>query len=258
MITLDTSNSPLLRIKVIGEVTRDEVRRFYPEFHKALDSAGRAGLLVDLEEFTDVSAGAMLEDVLHEMGLLGELSKMPRCALITDNRVMAGLVRYLNPIVPRMQVRAFGAKERAEAEAWAGDLTEKPRKPETPGLRMLESGDDDVLAFELDGYMDDDQIEALVRPFRERLDKGGKFNALVRLKHFGGFDPELLFDKSLIGMKWDAVQALDRYAIVTDSGWVRPFVGFARLVSRVDIRIFPMAEEAEAWAWVKEPMSETA
>ncbi|MGR3320677.1 MAG: SpoIIAA family protein [Pseudooceanicola sp.] len=251
MLTLDTTGAPLLRITVTGEITREGIRDFYKEFEAALDRYDRVGLLIDMRGFTDIGAGALLEDILGELKLLDDLHRMPRAAVVTGNRTIAGLIGYVAPLVPRMHMRAFTPDAMEEAEAWAGDLP--PPRKERPGLRRIESGSDDVLAFELDGYLDDDQMDEIVRPFRARLDRGGRFNALVRLKHFGGFDPEILFDRSLIGMKWDAVRALNRYAVVTDATWVRPFVGFAKLVSNVDIRIFPMAEEAAAWDWVREP-----
>ena len=81
MLTLDTSDTPLLRITAGGEVTREEVRRFYEEFEAALDIAGRAGLLVDLSGFEDIEPRAMLEDMVKEFGLLDDLARMPRCAV---------------------------------------------------------------------------------------------------------------------------------------------------------------------------------
>lgn len=252
MIDFDTTDKPLFRITITGDITRDEVRAFYDRFKPALDDADRVGLVVDMTGFGDISAGAMLEDVIEEFGLLDDLSKMPRAALVTGNRTLAGMVRYLNPIIPKMEARAFAPSEIKEAEDWARDLPEpKTRKP---GLSVIDTGHPDVLAFELDGYMDDDDMDVVVKPFRDRIDQGGKFNALARMKRFAGFDPEILFDRALLGMKWDAIRALHRYAIVTDQQWVRPFTGIARLVSNVEIRIFPMAEEAAAWEWVKEPV----
>ena len=252
MIHFDTSHSPLFYVTVKGDIDRDQVRAFYAEFKPALDAAGRAGLVVDLTGFDDITRGAMLEDVVEEFSLFSDLSKLPRAALVTGNRTLGGLVRYLNPIIPRMEMRSFAPDEITAAAEWAGDLPET--KPQKPGLSMIDSGHPDVLAFELDGYMDDDDLDIVVAPFRERIDKGGKFNALARMKHFAGFDPEILFDRALLGMKWDAIRALHRYAVVTDHQWVRPFVGLSRLVSNVDIRIFPLSQEQAAWDWVKEPV----
>lgn len=252
MIHFDQSHAPLFHVTIKGDITRDEVRAFYRAFKPALDKAGRVGLVIDLTGFGDISAGAMLEDMLEELGLLGDLAKMPRAALVTGNRTLAGLVRYLNPIVPKTEIRSFEPAEISEAAKWAADLPDTDNR--RPGLSVIDSGHPDVLAFELDGYMDDDDMDVIVRPFRERIDRGGKFNALARLKHFAGFDPEILVDRALIGMKWDAVRALHRYAIVTDHQWVRPVAGFARMISKVDIRIFPMSQEAAAWDWVKEPV----
>lgn len=252
MIDFDKSNPPLFQVTVKGDISRDEVRSFYAEFKPALDDAGRVGLLVDLSEFGDVSPGAMLEDLMEEMGLLDDLEKMPRAALITGNRTIAGMIRYLNPIVPKMEMRVFTPTEISQAEVWAGDLPEpKSRKP---GLSLIDSGHPDVLAFELDGYMDDDDMEIIIGPFQARIEKGGKFNALARMKRFAGFDPEILFDRAFLGMKWDAIRVMHRYAIVTDHQWVRPFAGMARLVSKLDVKIFPLAQEQAAWDWVKEPL----
>ncbi|WP_336041565.1 STAS/SEC14 domain-containing protein [Pseudooceanicola nanhaiensis] len=259
MLTLDTSDTPLLRITAGGEVTREEVRRFYEEFEAALDIAGRAGLLVDLSGFEDIEPRAMLEDMVKEFGLLDDLARMPRCAVVTGNRTIAGMIRYTAPLIPRMDMQAFPPEEGAAAEAWARDLPPpRPGRKDLPGLTMLDSGSPDVLAFEVEGYIDDDHIDRITAPFRARLEQGGRFNALARIKRFGGFDPEILFDKSLLGMKWDAVHALHRYAVVTDSGWVGPFAGIARMVSDVEVKVFPTSAEETAWAWVKEPIPKEA
>ncbi|MGR3453716.1 STAS/SEC14 domain-containing protein [Pseudooceanicola sp.] len=259
MLTLDTSDTPLLRITVSGEVTREDVRLFYKQLDEALDIAGRAGLLVDLTGFGDIERNALLEDVVQEFGLLDDLAKMPRCAVVTGNRTIAGMIRYTAPLIPRMDMQAFAPEDAAAAEAWARDIPPpKANRKHLPGLTMLDSGSPDVLAFEVEGYIDDDHIERITAPFRARLEQGGRFNALARIKRFGGVDPEILFDKSLLGMKWDAVHALHRYAVVTDSGWVGPFVGIARMVSDVDVKIFPTAAEDAAWAWVREPIPQDA
>lgn len=252
MIHFDTSHAPLFHITIKGDIDRDQVRDFYKQFKPALDEAGRVGLVVDMTGFEDITPGAMLEDVIEELGLLDDLSKMPRAALVTGNRMLAGMVRYINPVIPRMEVRSFAPEDMSAAAEWAADLPEKAAR--TPGLRLLDSGHPDVLAFELNGYMDDDDVDVIVKPFRDRIDQGGKFNALARLTHFAGFDPEILFDRALLGMKWDAIRALHRYAIVTDHVWVRPVAGFARMISKVEIEIFPLAREAEAWDWVREPV----
>lgn len=252
MIHFDTSQAPLFHVTVRGDIDRDQVRAFYREFKPALDTAGRPGLVVDLTGFDDITAGAMLEDVVEEFSLLDDLAKMPRTAVVTGNRTLAGLLRYLNPIIPRMELRSFTPDEITEAATWAADLPETA--PHRPGLSMIDSGHPDVLAFELDGYMDDDDIEIITRPFRDRIDRGGKFNALARLKHFAGFDPEILFDRALLGMKSDAIRALHRYAIVTDQTWVRPFASLAHLVSHVEVKIFPLSEEQAAWDWVRQPV----
>ncbi|WP_136635476.1 STAS/SEC14 domain-containing protein [Pseudooceanicola onchidii] len=252
MIHFDRSQAPLFRITVTGDVDRDQIRAFYRDFKPALDAADRVGILVDMTGFGDISAGAMLEDMMEELGLLDDLGKMPRAALITGNRFMAGTIRYLNPVIPRMEMRTFLPDEAEDAAAWARDLPEKRR--DAPGVRMIDSRLADVLAFEVDGYMDDDDMDDVVKPFRDRIDRGRKFNALARIRRFAGFDPEILVDKAVLGMKWDAIRAMHRYAIVTDQQWVRPFAGMARLVTQVDIRLFPLAEEEAAWAWVGEPV----
>lgn len=252
MIHFDTSQAPLFHITLKGDIDRAQVRAFYDQFKPALEAAGKAGLVVDLTGFDDITSGAMLEDMVEEVSLLGDLSRIPRAALVTGNRTLAGAIRYLNPIVPRMEMRSFAPEEMTQAATWARDLPESTAKK--PGLSVIDSGHPDVLAFELDGYMSEEDMEIIIRPFRDRIDRGGKFNALARLKHFAGFDPEILFDRALLGMKWDAMRALHRYAIVTDHQWVRPFAGLAGMVSSVDVKIFPLAQEAEAWDWVRTPV----
>ncbi len=254
MIHFDISQSPLFRIQIQGDVSRDQVRDFYKQFKPALDAAAPIGLLIDLTDFTDISAGAVLEDVFEELGLLDDLSKMPRVSVITSNRFIMGAVRYINPVVPYMHVNAYLPDDIAAAETWARELPKPKPDPKRPGLTLIPNDNPDVLAFEVDGYVDDDQMDTIVKPFQARLEQGGKFNTLARVKHIGGFDPELFFDKGLLGMQWHGKGAMHRYAVVTDLTWVKPFVGFARLISRVDVQLFKTQDEQAAWDWVNEPI----
>ncbi len=126
MLTFQSSTPPLFRVSVHGRVTREEVRAFYARLDPALDRAGRAGMLVDLSRYSEITPAAALEDVVQELEMLDRVEQIPRCAVVTRNRMLAGVIEYLSPIVPSMEMRAFAPTDLPEAKDWARAAVSRP------------------------------------------------------------------------------------------------------------------------------------
>ena len=69
-------------------------------------------------------------------------------------------------------------------------------------------------------------------------------------ENFGGFDPAILMDGSVMGSKLGAIGHVGRYAIVGAPSWVKAMVGTVGAMMPFEIRLFDAADEAEARSWV--------
>lgn len=244
-----TQDGDLLIVTMKGDVTADEVTAFYQRLTPIIEAADRVGLVIDMTGFNDMSAEAIRRDIPYELGLLDQLRKMPRAAVLTDKQFVGVLFSAINPLIPVTDIRVFGPDEMQAARRFAGTF---PRQTATGrGARLIDSPDPGVLAFEIDGYIDDDQMEPITAAVNARIERGESFSALARIKAFGGFDPDILTEASFFKMKFGALGALKKYALVSDERWLGPLVGFARGMTGIEMRLFPLVEEQAAWDWLK-------
>ncbi|MFX0543982.1 STAS/SEC14 domain-containing protein [Roseovarius sp. S1116L3] len=239
----------VLLVTLSGKVTADEVTAFYDRFEKVIEDIDRTGIVIDATGFDDMTGDAIARDIPLELGLLDQMGKIPKVAVVSDKEFIGALVQAVNPLVPMIDMQSFGPGDTQAAQDFASDLP--PKKPKGKGIYLMEESSPEVMAIELDGYMDDDEMEAISKEVLERLESSTDFRALIKITSFRGFDPGIMTDKSFFKMKIGAIKDMKKYAIVTDEGWLKPLVGFAGSISGIDMKVFPMAEERAAWDWVK-------
>ncbi|WP_342071161.1 STAS/SEC14 domain-containing protein [Yoonia algicola] len=240
----------LLVITVSGKITEDEVTAFYAHFDSVIEDIERTGIIINATGFDDMTGDAIARDIPLELGLLDQMGKIPKVAVLSDKEFIGATIRAVNPLVPMIDMKAFGPAEMDAAKAFASDLP--PKTPKGKGITMLDSSTPEVMAMELDGYMTDDEMEAISKEVLSRLESGGEFSALIKVKSFRGFDPGILTEGSFFKMKFGAMKDMKKYAIVTDEGWLKPLLGFARSISGIDMKLFPLADEQAAWSWVRD------
>ena len=240
----------VLLVTVSGKVTEDEVSAFYDRFEKVLADVDRTGIVIDATGFDDMTGKAIARDIPLELGLLDQMGKIPKIAFVSDKEFIGTLVRATNPLIPMIDMQTFGPGDMQAAQDFASDLP--PKKPKGKGISIMDRSSPEVMAIELDGYMDDDEMEAISHEVLERLESSTDFRLLFKITSFRGFDPGILTEGSFFKMKVDAIKKTKKYAVVTDEAWLKPLLGFARSISGIEIKLFPLAEEQAAWAWVKQ------
>ncbi|QIE44059.1 STAS/SEC14 domain-containing protein [Pseudohalocynthiibacter aestuariivivens] len=239
----------LLIVTVSGKVTADEVTAFYGRFNDIIADIDRIGMVIDVTGFDDMTGDAIARDIPLELGLVDQMGKFPKAAVVSDKEFIAAAAHALNPLVPVIDIRVFRANDIQAAKEFATDLP--PKKPKGKGIYMMDKSTPEVMAFEIDGYMDDDEMETVSKDVLARLESDKEFSALVKIKSFGGFDPGILTQGSFYQMKFGSIKNLKKYAIVTDETWMKPLLGFAGSVSGVEMKRFSLAEEQAAWDWVR-------
>lgn len=240
----------VVAFRLSGKLVPDDIERYKALFDAKLAKHKRVGVCVDMTGFSDMSAGAIAADVKAEFGLLAHLNQIARCAMISDKEWPQALVQFGAPLLPTLGLKVFAPAQRGEAMQWAAELPAAVAPP-PHAVRFLATSRDDVLAFEVDGVISAAEMPGVMATFEARLKGHDKVRLLNRMTHFGGFDPAILMQGGLVAMKLDALQKVERYAIVGAPGWMGWMIERMNpAFAAIDMRTFPADREAEAWAWI--------
>lgn len=122
MIEVYPSPDHVAAFGISGTLTAAEYERVIAEVEAKLARHDRIGVLVDLVGFEDVTAGAGWKDIRYSLGLMGNLRRFPREAVVSDKQWVRVLAGIADPLIPHVEIRAFGSAERDAAMAWVAEL----------------------------------------------------------------------------------------------------------------------------------------
>lgn len=98
----------------------------------------------------------------------------------------------------------------------------------------------------VDGRIEADDLESLRRTFEDEARLHGPVRMLATVVRFGGITaPALREDLRSIGL----TRIIERYAVVTDIGWLRAGAKAEFALLPIEGRVF--ADRAEALAWLE-------
>lgn len=248
MIEFQDAPAPVLAFAAVGHVDRGDVKAVEEAVERRLAEPGPIGLLVDLSRLEDATVGALAEDARFEIGLIGKWSRFPNIAVISDREWLRAAARFFGPFAPGVEMRVFKPEEREAALAFAAQAGVAPEPAEA--VRLIETGDPAVHAWEIDGRITPDDVSRVSAPLQAAFDRGDTVNLLVRIKDYDGFDASILTERSLIALKLAALRHVDRYAVVGAKSWMERLVALMDPLIAPEVRAFDPEEEDEAWAWV--------
>ena len=250
MITIEKSPDNVLAIRLSGTVEKSDIEHMEEAFKDKLDAEDRFGLVVDMIDWSDITGDAIAEDTKFEFGLLGKLSRFPRTALVSDKQFPQAIAKFLDPLFPTVEIRTFTAKERDRAVGFASELTEVAAQGKH-GLRLIDTGNPRLIAFEMEGVLTPDDVERVIAPLQAAFDSNQQIDVLGRITNYRGFDPSIFAQTSILSVKLTSLSHVRRYAIVGAPDWMKNFAGTIFSVLPVDMRLFGSDDEDEAWAWLK-------
>jgi hypothetical protein len=255
MLVVEKIGPMTLSLDLQGQVTASDIDMLDGAIRELLDEDGQINLLVDLAGITDVTAGAVAEDLKVETALLPHLGRFGRMAAISDKAWISSLMRAAGHLMPRLEFRTFTPEESLAARAFVLDDGAGDAAP-APGVRFLPAPHPRVIAYEIDGVIRQDDVDAILERLNAMLsdseEEGHKISLLVRFTHFGGFAPMMLLNGQLWTAKLAAIRNLHRYAIVGGGGWMEGVARLADPVTAVEMKCFPATEEDAARDWVVE------
>jgi len=127
MIEIMPSPDHVVALRIAGTLTGADYDRAIDAVSERLARHERLGVLVDLVDFEDVTAEAALKDARFSLSLVGMLRRFPREAVVSGRQWIRALARIVGPLVPHVEVRAFGSHEREAALAWVSEVPAEPR-----------------------------------------------------------------------------------------------------------------------------------
>ncbi|WP_415184190.1 STAS/SEC14 domain-containing protein [Phaeovulum sp.] len=250
MLSIKELSPNVWELTLEGVLEKGDIETMERELTPALKGAHPLGLIVRAEGWKDITAGALAEDMKFEFGLLAQWSKIAKMAMVTDLQVFAALLKWVDPILPMIDMKSFASSEVAAAEAFASDLPDRSEAGTGSAITLLADGSDGVLAFEVDGLMTAQDLKKLMGPLEPILQDDRKINLFAKFTNYGGFDPSILTDGSFLGAKFGAIGHLDRYAIVGGPAWIRAMIKGIAPMMPFKMRLFELTDEAEAREWV--------
>lgn len=111
---------------------------------------------------------------------------------------------------------------------------------------------DNVAAFACQGQVSKADYETVLIPdVEKRLHRHDKVRIYYEIDpDFTGFDPGAMWDDTRLGFRH--FNRWERFAVVTDIEWIKQTMKFVGFLMPGDMRAFPLAEAADARAWVTE------
>ena len=252
MIRITEPAERVLDIRLEGIISRDDVREMEAVVEKLLADGGSLSVVIDMLGLDDMTAGALAEDIRFELGLLPQLARFERIAVVSGKEWVRALMNYAGLLMPMVELAVYGPEDAALARDFVLHVDETP-EPEVQarGVTLLESAPG-MLAFEIDGVLTPRDVEAMKPAVEEALSGGGPVDALVRVRSYAGFTPDLLMQRDVWEMKMALLRQLRRYAVVGAPDWLTVMVQGVAPVMPVLIRSFEADEEQRARDWLAE------
>lgn len=116
--------------------------------------------------------------------------------------------------------------------------------------KRLESVNDDVLGFEVEGTISQESFEELLEEVRRAIERYGPVRLLVRIHGWPTNGTPALSER--LRFARDHFDDIERYAVVGDSKAIEFLIGLADAFVDMDLRFFELDEEAQAWDWVND------
>lgn len=109
-----------------------------------------------------------------------------------------------------------------------------------------------ILGYRVEGRVEREDVDRVIAEVDRQLSAGETFRVYAEVFSVTGMSMEAIWrDVLASAQRWTALFRIDRAALVTDVEWVRRAAGVERrMLPGMEIRIVPLAEQAEARLWL--------
>ncbi len=124
------------------------------------------------------------------------------------------------------------------------------RNEDIPVIRRIPTNRDDVIAFAVEGHLNDASLENLYGLLDAAYETHDEIDLLIRLTGYEGVDWGAAFSESMLSMRSKSLKHLRRYAIVGGPLWIQASMTLMQPFISIEMRAFEDDEENEAWEWL--------
>ena len=255
MIQSIESGAEVIAIKITGKLMREELLALADRLERSFEANERTHVFVEIEDYHGFDLAVLPEYLPRAFRMLRELDRFGRIAVVSDLAWIRWATRLESALLPGISYEVFTADERDQALAW---VEGRSALPHHAALTFIETDRPDVFGFALDGKIGAEEMHRLVARIGELMDRQpGPVRVLGRITHFRF--PELGgLDGDYVRMKLEALERVDRYALVGGPVWMTAWAAALDPLLKAELRHFPADREAEAWAWLgARPSEET-
>lgn len=248
MITISELAPNVQQVKISGKVQSADMRQVVDLAETIGKGAEKASLVFEVENVEGLEWSALGEELSHLPAMWRMLTGLDRIAVIADQSWLRSAARIESALLPGVTYEVFSRDKAERARAWArGEID----RPHADAVRLVDVGHSSIVAFELDGRIDEDNAATVIKDARLALEKTGARRMMARIKNWHGFDPSLLASGDIAKSKMDFIKQLDRYAIVGGPEWMRSLAETMSPAVDLEIKGFDLDEESEALKWLK-------
>ncbi|PHR14267.1 MAG: hypothetical protein COA41_17815 [Sphingopyxis sp.] len=251
MLKITPTDDSLIVIILSGEITGQDVDRVYDLMIEKLNSGGKTSLYLELQGHFDMEGAALWRDTARAPDILGKLKQFDRIAFVASQRWMRGIAKVEGALLSltKIEMEVYDEGEADYALAW---VKREVDERHTGSLREISTGSPEIVGFEIEGKIrkaDLTQMSIIVEKMKQ-----GKIpkRAIAFIRYFKGADLSVFAHSDFLKMKKEAIDSLDRYAIVGAPGWIETMLETVNPLFNMEMKSFDADEEDAAWAWIKE------
>lgn len=233
-----------------GKITHDALQRVIDLVDHALATQEKTHIYVEIVDFGGFETARLPEYLRRAMPMLGKLKSFGRIAVVSDETWLRAMARVESALLPNISYEVFDRSERDQALAW---VEGRVPHPYGDGMSMVETGQADVLAFEVNGKVTKAQLDQLADRLAARLAGPEPVRVLLRIRRLAGVEFGGLVDADLMKTRFAALSRAGRYAAVGGPAWLGGWVAIMDAMARADLRHFTADDEDSAWQWLDVP-----
>jgi hypothetical protein len=247
MLEFLKSADDVMAMKIGGKLSAAELETLVGRVESELEARDKTHMYMEVKDFSGFDVPAFARYLPHGLAMLGKLGRFGRIAVVADQGWVRWWTRIESALLPGISYEVFMPDRRDVALDW---VEGRRAEPHDPAIRIIETDDPAVLAFEVDGKIRVEDIDSAASYFLTAFTDRQPVRILGRIKRLEGFEPGAAFSSDYIRMKLRALKCVDRYAIVGGPDWLRSWVGLVDPLVRMEVRHFAAEEEGLAWLWL--------
>ncbi|MDQ8755140.1 STAS/SEC14 domain-containing protein [Sphingosinicella sp. LHD-64] len=247
MLEFLPSNEDVVAVRCSGRFTHAEIDSYMDRIEASFAARDKTHLYAEVIDFSGFETDRFLDTLKRSGPWLGKLDRIGRVAIVADQDWIRWLAKVESAVLPHVSYETFKSDERDRALAWVEGRLDSPH---AAAIKVIETDTPDVFGFEIDGHAGKAELDAISAHFLKAIEGKDKVSFLGRLRNLGGFQFGGLLTGDYFALKREALQRLERYAVVGGPPWIRTMLNTLSPLFKAEIRHFEPEEEEAAWAWL--------